>query len=76
MPLGFAGLYFYNWAAEWWAGVTLLVAALGLWLGRWWSDLVAIAASAPFMEALVISETKKSLSDYAPGPASARASST
>ncbi len=47
VPFGFAGLCFYNWAAEWWAGVTLLVASLGLLLGRWWSNLVAIAASAP-----------------------------
>ena len=45
VPLGFAGLCFYNWAAEWWAGLALLLASVGLWLGGRWGYLVAAAAS-------------------------------
>lgn len=48
-PLGSAGLCFYNWAADWWAGLALLLATVGLWLGGRWGPLVAVAASYPII---------------------------
>ncbi len=36
---------FYNWELEWQTAFILWTAAVGLWLGSWWSKLVAIALS-------------------------------
>lgn len=45
VPLYFGVACFHNWELEWQTALILWIAALSLWLGSWWSKLVAIALS-------------------------------
>lgn len=45
VPSRYDGLCFYNWSGALYLAFAILVAALALWLGKWWSYLGAVVSS-------------------------------
>ncbi|MDQ4122801.1 MAG: hypothetical protein M3209_15290 [Acidobacteriota bacterium] len=49
VPIKFGSGCFRYWGDNWYVAFTVLIAAFGLWTGKWWSDITAIILSTPLV---------------------------
>ena len=53
VPVRFGALCLYNWSGVWYVAFTVLIAALALWIGKWWSYIGAIVITSPVIYGFV-----------------------